>query len=168
LLKLGLLGLEAKQTGLAHCYLERVSREGFYPEALVGLAQIAFENKDSSQARSHLLAALDLTRSLGPEARSPFELLDSVCQGLIAMAAPLDGACAWIASLDLSSSPARVRRLKLRVQAATLADALEQVRLIYRAMFPGEELTDHQVTWEPAEPAEERLPPGIYGHHLER
>jgi hypothetical protein len=154
----------------ARRYYEQVCESGFYPEAWVGLAAIAQENKEHSQAREALRAALDVTREPGPEAEKPLALLGDICRKLAAMNAPVEGCAAWIAHMDLTASPASVRRLSLLVCDTHPEDAREQVRWLYAAMHPGEELPDSRVVWEPA--GQENTPrgaiaPGIYGHWFE-
>jgi Zn-dependent protease with chaperone function/Tfp pilus assembly protein PilF len=161
---------DAEQYDAALPLLEQVGAGGFYPEACVGLARIAFERKQLDQARAHLLAALDLTQALGPGARGPLEFLETAARGLIAMGEPVEGCQAWRAKLDLSASPAPARQLTLLVCAPTQAAAREQVRELYRAMHPGHELSDAQLSWEPVEPEhqpEGEVVPGVYGHQFE-
>jgi Zn-dependent protease with chaperone function len=164
---LGQAYLDAKQDQIGRDYLERVSREGFYPRALVCLAHLAVGRKEYDRARADLLAALDLTRPLGPEAEGPLELLEEVCQALATMAEPINDASAWAAVLNLPSGLTQWQRLGLLVHAASLEGAREQVRELYEAMIPGQELAEDQVSWQPQGRVEERMPPGIHGCAIE-
>jgi hypothetical protein len=116
------------------------------------------------------MSALDLTREPAPDARKPLEMLEAVYSKLAALNDPVEGCSAWTATMDMSPSPANVWRLTLLVCDTTLERAHEQVRWLYQAMHPGQELSGSQVTWEPL--AADKQPegptaPGIYRHRLE-
>src|SRR5947209_6407491 len=97
--------------------------KNFYPQACVGLARIAIERGEEKQARRHLLAALDLTRPLGPEAEGPLGVLDAVCRGLMALEEPLEVGLTWSATLDLPEETGPRPQLTLLVCAADRARA---------------------------------------------
>jgi tetratricopeptide (TPR) repeat protein len=160
---------EAKLEEPARGCLEEVCAHGFYPEAHLGLARIAYLRKEYDPARAHLLASLDLTRERPPEASHPLSLLESVARGLAAMREPVEGCSAWWASVDMSGSPAEVKRLSFLVIAPNAAEARDQIRALYQAMHPGRDLAPQQIAWQPSPDHKPDGPcaPGIYGHRFE-
>jgi tetratricopeptide (TPR) repeat protein len=154
----------------ARPYLERVSQEGFYPQALLGLARLASRRQEYDQARAYLRSALDVTRELSPQAQSPWELLGPICRELAALNEPVASGSLWTVHLDLSGCPVHIPRLSLMVFAPTLESAQDCVDDLIAAMLPGETLPRTAVTWD-AVPSghspESPLPPGIYGVSLE-
>jgi Zn-dependent protease with chaperone function/tetratricopeptide (TPR) repeat protein len=169
-LQLAHTGVEAHVDEWARDYLEKACRSGFCPPALVGLGEIEYRQRNYDQARAHLLSALDLTREPGLDTQGPLELLGVVCEGLAAMSEPIQGCGAWTAGIEMSASPAKVRRLSLLVHAPTLQAAQGLVLSLYEAMHSGQELPDSLVTWEPvppADPSEAPVAPGIYQHWFE-
>lgn len=166
LLRLGQVYLDARRHETARGFFERVLTDAFYPRAHLSLAQIAYERRELDATRSHLLAALDLTRPLGPEAEGPLAVLEDACHGLLALEEPIRGLSAWSATLEVVATGLGTRQLTLFVHACTREHAQQHVERLLRAMLPERRDADGGIRWDTAEPLGEQFPPGIYGHQL--
>jgi Zn-dependent protease with chaperone function/tetratricopeptide (TPR) repeat protein len=169
LLRLASAYSEADRPESARSYLERVAALGFHPQVLVSLARIAHRRGDEPAARTHLLAALDMTRLPAPEADAPMTVLPIVLQGLQAMNGP-DVACEeWNADISLADDatprPAGPTHLALQMAAPSLREAKQYAAELYAALRPGRLLEDASVEWKQgtSRPADGKpISPGVY------
>jgi len=168
LVRLGWLFLESERDDMrqeARRYFGLALQNGFYPEAMTGLARLEYQDKNYDNARCLLLSAINLTRERPPEAAHPLSLLGRVCEGLLAMGEPLPNCRAWMATLSLAGITDAPNHLLLLVCHQTLEAAKEYVRDFYQALNPGHEWSHSLATWDFA--ATEQQPnkpsvPGIY------
>jgi hypothetical protein len=167
LLRLGQYYLDADRLDAGEEYLEQALALAFYPEAHLCLARVAYERKERDVARQQMLAALDLTRTVGPGGAAPLDLLGSVCRGLLGLVEPAEGGTTWTAVLDLPLREGEACKLALLVHAPDQEEARRQVMMLFSALRPDQGSADAAVQWEPAERLEGRIPAGIYGTRIE-
>jgi len=164
-LRLADLYAEAGRDEEASARRERLCAQDFYPEALVGLAHQAYKRADRDEARALLLAALDMTRAPGPEARGPLDVMADVLRGLVALNAPPCACRKWKATIPLPSPAPGMRVLSLHVAAPSPEEAAALVGEVYAAMRPGADLSGTEIQWQPlpAAPDDGAAPPGVFG-----
>ncbi len=171
LLRLADLYADTARDETAREYLERACLCGFCPQALVGLARLAFRRSEYEAARTGLLSALDMTRIFIPEGVPPLALMETILRGLAAMNGPACVCQEWLAQVTLSAPSPSARRadgaahLLLRVAAPSLAEAERYAAELYEAMRPGCRLADAQTGWtlgQTFDPTDDRVQPGVF------
>ncbi|HPP73610.1 MAG TPA: M48 family metalloprotease [Armatimonadota bacterium] len=170
LIRLAQLYSSSERYEVAQRYCEKVCQMGFYPNAYVGLAHIANEQKDKEKAREYLLKALDVTRELPLDADGPFSVLGDACNLMLSLQEPVSGCEGWTVTIDMRDSPAKVERVSFLLAAPSFEDARAIACEIYAAMHPGSTLEDWRTKWEklpPENQPEGLTQPGVHGMHIE-
>jgi Zn-dependent protease with chaperone function/tetratricopeptide (TPR) repeat protein len=137
LVRLGLTYEMARQAGQASGFYQQALAAGHYPEALLGLGRLEAERGRKEQSRRHVLAALNLTRTLAQNATGPLPLFQTVLRQLLNLEEPAPNCEAWIASTTRQVVPAAANKSFL-VYAPTGQEPGKWLNEILLAMQPDE------------------------------
>lgn len=160
LVELGMLYGRARRPEEAGALFSDALNAGFYPEAHIGLAQLAADKRDKEVARSHLKSALNLKKKLGEEGRPAVALFHEIVRQMLVLEDPIANCRAWIAKINKSPATAIPANTSFLVYGASQEDAQSALQMILQAMqadsTPGEAAT---ISW--CEAAREQQPSGL-------
>src|SRR5207244_5758339 len=111
-------------------------KQGHFPEALVGLADVEIEKRHDSAARERLLAALDLKKPIAEGATPPLQLANSIIARLTNLE-PVTHCKAWVATLPGSAqSHQAFKNTAYLIFAPSQPAAHAIIKMICSAMDP--------------------------------
>jgi len=128
----------ARRDDQAKEFYERAKEQGYYPEALLGLARLANHTHNKDLTRFYTLAALDTTKPLGEKANSTFSIFPNALAQLVALQDPLADCQAWIARFPEFSKPGPLTKHSLMVFAREEKEAIEYAEVILNALSPNQ------------------------------
>jgi hypothetical protein len=118
---------------------------------LLGLARLAANRRQNAEARSHLLAALNLEKDVGRQGRTAMELFHAIIGQLAMLEEPRENCVAWIASFGPTAMPPALAQHSLMLYATTQYAAETHLDAILSAMLPSTAVTRvSQVSWQTA------------------
>ncbi len=136
-------------------YLKAVA-DGYYPEAFLGLARLAFKRKDFKEAHKYSLSALDTVRSVKSNGRGPLDIFPQTLAQLVALEEVRPDCRAWIATFRNKAPLTAVANRSFMVFAPQQEDAERYLRMIVEAMQPNSQpFSATTLHWEPA-PADQQ------------
>lgn len=137
-----------------------------FPEALLGMARIAANRRDTEEARKRLLAALDTRKTVGEGGAGALQLFHQIIARLRALHEPAPECRSWIATFSAEGVPAALANQSLIVCARNRTEAEQHLNLVVGAMVPDNPpLLPRVVTWKDA-PSEQQpdgpVHPGVH------
>jgi len=122
----------------AAAYFSRALEKGHYPAAHLGLARLAAQARNKSQAREHIFASLDTSKLLGENASTPHQLFHSALSQLLSLEAPTRECRAWIADFPPGSPSAALKHRSLMIYSRTEKEAESHLQAIMQALEPNQ------------------------------
>lgn len=167
LVRLGAVYEVARKTDTAREYYNQALAAAHFPEALLGLARIEAQQKNNALAENHLLAALDIQKTVGQGGAGPLPVLRQIFSQLLALQEPVLNCRAWIASLNGGVGPAPLLHHSFMIFAVSREDAQLRLMRLFAAMQPGLPPLDcSRIGWAQA-PKEQQpdgpVVPGVQG-----
>jgi tetratricopeptide (TPR) repeat protein len=135
----------ARQDQTARRFYKEALGRGHYPEALLGLARAAADEKRLDEAREHLISALDVEKTVGRYGRTAVELFHQTVSQITMLDEPRENCIAWIVGFPAEASPAALARRSLMLYATSRRAAEKHLEMILTAMKPGNSVTP---TWQ--------------------
>jgi uncharacterized protein HemY len=140
---------------------------GHFPEAHLALGRLETEQNNKAEARQHILAALNVERTVGKEGVNAWEILHPILSQWLRLHEPIPNCRAWIAAIPGNAQPAAVAGQHFMVYAPDIAQAQDYFRTMMEAFQPGKSpLILPQSNWTPApKPLQPDGPvrPGVQG-----
>lgn len=160
LVRLGVLYVNARRSEEATALFKDALSTGFYPEAHVGLAQLAADRRDKEEARYHLKSALSLGKKPGEDGRSTVSLFHEIIRQMVYLEDPIAHCRAWIASINKSPAAVIPVNTSFLVYGVTKEDAESALQTILLAMTANSaESATATVSWSDA--TREQQPSGL-------
>ena len=122
--------------GAAALYQEALATD-HYPEAHLGLSRIETERNHKVEARSHLLAALNVERPVGREGATTWQILQPILTQMLWQQEPVAHCRAWLATFPGNSQPAPLAGQSLMIYASDLPQAQAHFQTMMNALQPG-------------------------------
>jgi tetratricopeptide (TPR) repeat protein len=124
---------------------------GHYPEALLGLARIAANEKRVNEAKNYLISALDLEKTVGSNGRDGVELFHPIINQLALLDAPRENCTAWIATFPAGSFPKALAQRAVMIYATSRRAAENHLDVVTAAMQPTQGATaSSKLQWREA------------------
>ena len=166
LVRLGAVYEAARKTDTAREYYSEAIEAAYFPEALLGLARIEAEARNNTLAESHLLAALDLQKSVGKGGVGPLQVILQTFSQLLALHEPVLNCHAWIASLNGGVGPPPLLHHSFMIFARSRDDAENHLMRLFAAMQPGlPPINPSRIGWRMAPKEQQPDGPTIPGIH---
>jgi Zn-dependent protease with chaperone function/tetratricopeptide (TPR) repeat protein len=166
LVRLGAVYEGARRTETAREYYNDALAVAHFPEALLGLARIEAERKNNALAETHLLAALDIKKTVGPGGAGPIHVMHQTFSQLLALQEPILNCQAWIASLNGGVGPAPLLHHSFMIFALSREDAQNRLMRLFAAMQPGLPPVDpSRIGWRQAPKEQQPDGPAVPGIH---
>ena len=124
--------LKDQAVGLYH---EALSTDHF-PEAHLGLGRLHTEKNNKSEARKHILAALDVERQPGKDGANTWQVLQPILNQMLWLHDPVPNCRAWIAALPANAQPAALAGQSFMVYAPELPQAQAYFQIVVNAFQP--------------------------------
>lgn len=166
-LRLGAACENARHDENAAAFFQAALAGGFFPVAHLGLARLATHRKDHATARTHILSALDFSRTPGaPGHGAGASFLQAMGQ-LFQLYEPIANARAWIVTFRNNVSAGPFAGQSFLIFAAYLKQAEELLKLVLDASLPDKpSLVPEHVEW--FEAARDQQPAGVVRPGIQR
>jgi Zn-dependent protease with chaperone function/tetratricopeptide (TPR) repeat protein len=166
LVRLGAVYETARKTETARQYYNEAIDAAYFPEALLGLARIEVEGKNNTLAESHLLAALDLQKTVGKGGAGPLQVILQTFSQLLALQEPVLNCQAWIASLNGGVGPPQLLHHSFMIFANSREDAENYLLRLFAAMQSGlPPINPSRIGWRMAPKEQQPDGPAVPGIH---
>jgi Zn-dependent protease with chaperone function/tetratricopeptide (TPR) repeat protein len=136
LIRLGHSFQTGRQDDSARQFYSEALNLGHYPEALLGLARLATNEKRREDARELLGRALNTKLETGLKGRTGVQLFHALVGQLSLLEEPIADCKAWIVTCPAAGTPPALAGVSLMVYALTRYAAEEHLDFVLKAMEP--------------------------------
>lgn len=117
-------------------FYELALQHGYYPEAHLGLARLAAHRGENSISKTHVLAGLNTTRTVGEKGQNVLSLFTAALGQLLQLNEPITNAEAWVATVTGNAVAGPLSNQAFLVFAANMHDAHDLFRIVVDAVQP--------------------------------
>ena len=117
-------------------YQEALATDHF-PEAHLALSRLETEQNNKAQARQHILAALNIDRTVGKDGVNTWQILRPILSQMLWLHAPIPNCQAWVAAFPVNGQPAVLAGQNFMVYAPDLPQAQAYFQTMLEAFQPG-------------------------------
>lgn len=137
LIRLGSFYEAARRKDQAAALYQEALALGHFPEAHLGLSRLEAERNNKAEARRHVLAALDVEKSLGKDAAGTWQIFQPLLAQMLALEEPAGNCRAWLAAFPANVQPAALGGQSFLVYAPDQQQAQAHCQTVLTALQPG-------------------------------